>query len=409
MKKALLLLVMIFYLNIFSQSSNSFFKPFLKQNRTEGIGQKMATVVNLKDSSYYWNWNNLNNSWDFLSRTTFAYNSFYKENASVESSLNGAVWNEDYRNTNYIYDSNTNLLSQTSQFWSGAAWENISKTTNTYDASNNQLTALYQNWNPGTLMWENAYYMENTFDATNHQLSAISQNWNINTSSWDNSGKDTATYNASNEYTSYVSQTWNTVTSSWANLSKVINFVYLNGDMMSYEWPNWNNTTLAYEPASKDAYMYDSNHHMLNAVKQNWNISTSVWENSYTSDFTYDSNGNQITTINQTWNSSLNTWENSDRVYDYYTSFVGINELAGQKEAINIFPIPATSNITITCNNNQLFNEVSIFDVTGKVIVLNKLSETDSFQFNVSSLQSGVYFIQLNTETSSVYKKFIKD
>jgi hypothetical protein len=64
-------------------------------------------------------------------------------------------------------------------------------------------------------------------------------------------------------------------------------------------------------------------------------------------------------------------------------------------EYIKIYPNPANEMLTIVNANISAFNtKIEILDLTGKV-VLNKNTSSQQTQFDVSSLASGIYFIQL--------------
>ena len=57
--------------------------------------------------------------------------------------------------------------------------------------------------------------------------------------------------------------------------------------------------------------------------------------------------------------------------------------------------------------NNYDVSSVSVSDISGKQIInLNNLEGIDSI--DVSSLQSGVYFVKFTTDANFIVKKFIK-
>ena len=74
-------------------------------------------------------------------------------------------------------------------------------------------------------------------------------------------------------------------------------------------------------------------------------------------------------------------------------------------EGLMIYPNPIENQINIIQNSNETF-DVFIFDVTGKLILRSETNYTSN-TINVSSLGSGIYFLQIcsnGCESSNFYK-----
>jgi hypothetical protein len=82
----------------------------------------------------------------------------------------------------------------------------------------------------------------------------------------------------------------------------------------------------------------------------------------------------------------------------------GINEkLEG---LYSIYPNPANESLYITSLFNLRIQSVTIFDVTGKIV----LTVTKDFNsINISKLSNGVYTIKLDTKDGSSSKRFVKN
>lgn len=81
-------------------------------------------------------------------------------------------------------------------------------------------------------------------------------------------------------------------------------------------------------------------------------------------------------------------------------------------DAFTVFPNPVNNDLTVSYNlNNSSKTEIRIYDVTGKLVVLNKTEELpvgyNTAKIDVSNLNSGVYMVELKTKESSSMKKFI--
>lgn len=97
---------------------------------------------------------------------------------------------------------------------------------------------------------------------------------------------------------------------------------------------------------------------------------------------------------------------------DWYKIFVRINKSTSVKNTFqnanfNIYPNPATNNITI--ENTNKVQVVKIFDITGAlVITLDNHFRKDNLDIDISKLAAGQYFITFYNEIDKVTKKLVK-
>lgn len=70
---------------------------------------------------------------------------------------------------------------------------------------------------------------------------------------------------------------------------------------------------------------------------------------------------------------------------------------------ISLYPNPTSNELTI--DTEQKISEVSIIDITGKIIMITK---QNTKTINVSDLSNGLYFIKLSTGERTITKKFLK-
>ncbi|MFD2914315.1 DUF7619 domain-containing protein [Psychroserpens luteus] len=74
--------------------------------------------------------------------------------------------------------------------------------------------------------------------------------------------------------------------------------------------------------------------------------------------------------------------------------------------SFDMFPNPAKDILNIKLNNISNAN-LSVYDIQGKLVLEHSISETQNLELNVSDLQSGMYFMKLNTGTKELVKKLI--
>ncbi len=83
---------------------------------------------------------------------------------------------------------------------------------------------------------------------------------------------------------------------------------------------------------------------------------------------------------------------------------------AGMEESVNLFPNPASNQLTIQTDLLLSKNvDVSIFDITGKrLIVSHQHNAGDKIQLNIGELAAGCYFVQLAVADKQLTRRFMK-
>lgn len=89
------------------------------------------------------------------------------------------------------------------------------------------------------------------------------------------------------------------------------------------------------------------------------------------------------------------------------TTALGVNESIANK--FSTYPNPANNTVNISNNYNILLTDVSITDVNGRTVKSLKVNNLSQVEMNVSDLNSGVYFMNINTDSGKAVKKFIKN
>ena len=75
---------------------------------------------------------------------------------------------------------------------------------------------------------------------------------------------------------------------------------------------------------------------------------------------------------------------------------------------ISLYPNPFNSSITLkTTLNNKIYN-VTLFDISGRIIIVKKDINSTSKKINLSNLINGSYFLKIITGSGEIVKKIIK-
>lgn len=218
-----------------------------------------------------------------------------------------------------------------------------------------------------------------------------------------------------------------------ATMGQVGKTVVLNNDMVAHQPTN--------QPYKLDLYQYDNSVDLYNTAFDIFETYTSITpifpdDNSsmrqYTDSWAYNQSGfNAIFAIEhyftdfyhteQDLPSSLNfdyakevTKYNFAVLYHYNIADVFNLDTTSSirnldlSDLISVFPNPTFGEVNIFLSQSLNINNITIFDLSGR-IVLNKIWESQELiRFDLSNIQSGVYIIKIETSKGVVYKKIIK-
>ena len=99
-------------------------------------------------------------------------------------------------------------------------------------------------------------------------------------------------------------------------------------------------------------------------------------------------------------------------VVDYREKMLGIPvpEADPGSVVLSLYPNPSSEWIHITVESDISVNEITIFDLYGKVIKRKAPigMNAGSHRIDVSNLPAGLYFLAVRTSTGSATKKFVK-
>lgn len=104
----------------------------------------------------------------------------------------------------------------------------------------------------------------------------------------------------------------------------------------------------------------------------------------------------------------------SDLTFDNLTvkatateGLLGTTEIQGLENTIAIYPNP-TNNVVNVKGNNVGFTAVSFTDINGRVVKTVNVDTTSETEISISELNSGVYFMNITTDSGVVTKKIVK-
>ncbi|MBN2667999.1 MAG: T9SS type A sorting domain-containing protein, partial [Bacteroidales bacterium] len=88
------------------------------------------------------------------------------------------------------------------------------------------------------------------------------------------------------------------------------------------------------------------------------------------------------------------------------TVCIGIDEI-GETYRIEVYPNPANDLLNVNYNIKANISELAVVDMFGRVLIQSTI-DSNSQQFDVSSLNTGVYFVKIQWSGKTEIIKFIK-
>ncbi len=110
---------------------------------------------------------------------------------------------------------------------------------------------------------------------------------------------------------------------------------------------------------------------------------------------------------------------NSSSAFAYYfiddisiincDSLAGINELTEKNSSFKIYPNPTAGSLTLTLSKGEGMQEIKIYNVLGEcVLYQQRITNSQQLTLDVSTLQNGIYIVEIQTEKEMFRKKFVK-
>lgn len=76
-----------------------------------------------------------------------------------------------------------------------------------------------------------------------------------------------------------------------------------------------------------------------------------------------------------------------------------------EKNEFSLFPNPAKNSISIKLSNDNLATKITIFDLTGKLLLSQKLENNPENTISTAALTKGIYMVSVETENGISYSK----
>jgi uncharacterized delta-60 repeat protein len=92
-----------------------------------------------------------------------------------------------------------------------------------------------------------------------------------------------------------------------------------------------------------------------------------------------------------------------------YISILGIKQVYNDDLNVSVFPNPTNGNVTIILGKENTNSKISIIDITGKILYKKSNINTQTTEFSLMDISSGIYFIKIEIQGRYQILKLIKE
>ncbi len=175
------------------------------------------------------------------------------------------------------------------------------------------------------------------------------------------------------------------------------------------------NVVLDLLPADYDMKLYNAAGSLLTTSQSGGTAAESIIRNSTSASsyfiqvYGYNGAYNTASCYRLRINTSGSPFRNSD-LSEYVEGNFNVEKMSGI-DGLNLFPNPANTSISLQFFNPQdAMLNAEVLDVTGRLVLTNRISATEGFnttEISTVELKDGIYFLRLSTGSKAEVRKFM--
>ncbi|MFA6403471.1 MAG: T9SS type A sorting domain-containing protein [Salinivirgaceae bacterium] len=395
---------------------------------------KDTTQINKPDSIIFYNWNDLNNTWDIEWKEDITYNENELKQAETNYILKNGQWEashktefyytarlldrrefswwDDYEmewvlkdKLSYKYDTNEHIIQLLDSKWSGLQKIWVNDSLSVFNYNNNQLiTSSYVSfWSTYTNDWE--YLTETSYGYfSGNNLRKLTSIWDYSYLSWIPQQLDTLVYGDNHELLEQKHMIINSAHTSWLNDWKKTFLYYGNGLIQDEEFLDWDEIRQEWVEISKISYHYDANWNLTLKTVFYFDWDLLVWNYQYQTINEFSTTNKIMGTTYSYWN--YGKWNPLYHYAYFYPDYIGIDteELT---YSLQVYPNPAKEVLYIQFQNNtKSITFLNLYDATGRMVYKQSLNNLNSeYKIPLPNLKSGLYFLVLEADKEIITRK----
>ncbi|WP_282148034.1 T9SS type A sorting domain-containing protein [Algibacter lectus] len=397
-----------------------------------GISNLYAQTEFRLDSTHVYSW--YIDDWSHHTRELYTYeNGGIKETNLLRLTSNASGW-VNYYQRNKMYNAANNLIENIQQNWESGTWIDKLRESYVYDDLDNQTSYIYailvggtwgntkrevKTYESGRLIsktFESAYvgaalfpttrYLYN-YDTLSNELSEeIEQTYFADVDVWQNVRKMKYSYTSFGALHKVEEIGFNSRNGEFNNFPTLQTLFSYNALQQLTDQVVQLRINDDYRNNSRFVYVYTLGN-QTELIIQEWHNLSESWENKSRQLRTFDTDNNETSLIYQSWDIDTATWKGFVRIDSFWSMAedfditLGNTEPIEKESGISIYPNPATNFINI--NALEEVKSITLYNLHGKQI----LFDNNKIRFDVSHLSAGLYVAKINFGNSIKTKKIL--
>ncbi len=345
-----------------------------------------------------------NNSWRNDTRTTSDYDSNgnlikqttqfwdtltnqWKDDAIFEYTNNAdgtvremtmKIWDDEENKmivaskTVFTYTAAKKTATSTTQMDIGLGMMDFMKTTYNYNSGGQLEKEVTQSLNIMSMALENSQQILYEYNPDGTEYRTVDQNYDGTTLTWVNEGRNTHTYNS----------------------AKLVEKT-LTEEFLAGVWAN----------SSQTSFSYNTNATYKEIVEEVWESGSQKWVFDWKEIFSY-SDGKMHQVLEQEWNTSTIMWADAFRVTFGYLTTGMEDQIARSNGDLRVYPNPFNDRLEIDTPSAGV-SVIEIFNPDGKLMFMGQ-RQGNKIRIETGSLKDGVYVLRLKTGDAIRTAKIIK-
>jgi len=380
------------------------------------------------------NWNNVKNIWENSIQYMVEYNSSKRKLSNIKQ-----VWDNNTNswknNIKYliIYNNKDIVTQLITQEWKNEKWVNKEKTLTLFNQNDKKDSVIVYNWTQISNNWEYnsvkifeynlqgyetlskesywdkpqnkwiiTYIKNNVYNNNNKIIEKTTKRWNSKTLKLKSGNKHLYSYDGEGHKSQTLDQNLDLINESWVNTTKIKNIYDTKiKTSLKQKWDKQNKNWVNF---SNSSYLYYSDNKLKELKKDIWDVSSKSWDFSTKSNYSYNTNRNLKQSVINKWNKTLNNWKIFNKTDYFWSKFITttLNQISAPQ--IKVFPNPTSKTLNIEMNQISHILKIIIISESGKLLYSkNKIIGN----LDLSFLNSGIYFLQINTKNGNVTKRIV--
>lgn len=87
---------------------------------------------------------------------------------------------------------------------------------------------------------------------------------------------------------------------------------------------------------------------------------------------------------------------------------LSVEQFSANLESLRIYPNPLTSSNVVNVRfNENISASIQVFDLTGKIVLKDEITNSSSKGINISGLNNGIFMLQISGDNASITRKIV--